>query len=85
MNRPMMFNGSRVIIAEPVNCKKEVKRTWKERLFTLPFNPFNKFKAVDILVDIMEDGQVVQQDNNLHMTIKTWHKLQKAMDNVGCD
>ncbi len=84
MDVPMIFNGSRVIIAEPVNCKSEVKRTWKERLFTLPFTPLTKFKTVNKLVDTMKDGDVIQQGNSLHMTIKTWHKLQRAMDTVGC-
>lgn len=27
-------------------CTKQVKRTWKERLFTLPWRPFQKLKTI---------------------------------------
>jgi len=82
MNNPMVFNGFPVYIAEPLNCKSEVTRTWKERLFTLPFTPLTKSKTINTLVDIMKDGEVIQNGNTLLMTISTWHQLQKTVSNV---
>lgn len=57
---PLMFHGYRVV-ANPILTKTEtrqVKRTWKERLFTLPWTPFKAMRTEsyqvpdrDVLVD----------------------------------
>lgn len=74
---PMHINGVRVFILEPVNCQKEIKRTWRERLFTLPFTPFNKTKTITELVDVIKDGDVMKLNNSLHMNIRTWNQILK--------
>jgi hypothetical protein len=57
---PLMFHGYKVV-ANPILTKtetREVKRTWKERLFTRPWQPFKVIRTEsyqvpdrDVLVD----------------------------------
>jgi len=76
---PQSLNGVPVTIAEPINCEIQIKRTWKERLFTWPFKPFTKTKVGYQLKDILEDGQIIKMDTGLYMTIKTYNDCEKAM------
>ena len=71
------INGIPVHILEPLKIK--IKRTWKERLFTRPFKPFQKFNHN--LVDVLEDDKVLQKADGLFMNAKTWDKWCKAMEN----
>jgi len=45
MNCVGKINGMNVFVS--VNCAEHIttKRSWKERLFTLPFTPFRKYKT----------------------------------------
>ena len=73
-------NGIPVAIIEPIMCTKDVTRTWKERLFTLPFTPFNKFKKEVYWQDMMGYGEVVKNENTLFMSAKTWHKYESCIN-----
>lgn len=76
---PQSLSGVRVTIAEPINCEVKVNRTWKERLFTLPFMPFTKNKIVNQLKDVMQDGQIIKMDTGLYMNAKTFYDCEKAI------
>ncbi len=60
MNNPLMFHGYKVI-ANPIiteSKEREVRRTWKERLFTLPWRPFKALRTETYQVpsrDVMVD------------------------------
>ena len=69
---PQMFNGYKIHIVDPVCTETKVKRSWKERLFTLPFRPFCKSKIVSAWVETVEDGQVIQNNDCIMMNAKTW-------------
>ena len=75
---PMTFNGMRIVISKPNRYEFTTNRSWKERLFSLPFNPFKSTKTEITWSNIMKDGQVIRNENNLHMTEKTWLDLQAA-------
>lgn len=72
---PLTFNGFEVRIARPAPVESKEKRTWKERLFTRPFRPFCKLKAVETLIDTVEDGKILRHENQLIMNDKTWREL----------
>lgn len=75
----MNLNGMPVIISEPVLCSRDVKRTWKERFFTLPFKPFTRFKKESYWQNIIEDGQIIRHGNNLVMNAKTWRECRMKL------
>lgn len=74
-NNPLSINDIPVHILEPLQVK--VERPWKERLFTRPWKPFQKFKFN--FVDVLEDDKIIQKDNGLFMSAKTWDKLNKTI------
>jgi len=78
---PQTLQGVPVTISEPVNCTELIKRTWKERLFTLPFTPLTKDKEVKTLVDTLEDGQIIKMDTGLYMNAKTFIDCKDAIRN----
>lgn len=78
-NTPLSLNGIPVIIAEPIKCTNKVKRTWRERLFTLPFRPFSKFRAEYFLKGVLKDGEIIKLSTGLHMTQKTFNECEKAI------
>lgn len=51
----MNINGLRIIIQSPYT--QQIKRTWKERLFTLPWTPLQRYKTE--YVDLIPDGEVI--------------------------
>lgn len=74
----MIFNGMRVVIAEPIRYEFTTNRSWKDRLFTLPFSPFKSTKTEVKWTNPIEDGQVVNNQSYLYMTEKTWLQLQES-------
>ena len=79
----MIFNGMRVFISEPVKYEFTTSRSWKERLFTLPFKPLQATKTTVIWSNPIEDGKVIKHDRFLHMTEKTWIDLQAHIKDAG--
>lgn len=73
----MMFQGLKVTISEPVLHNFEVKRTWKERLFSL--SPHRKYKTAQRLQDVMLDGQVLRTEQGLVMNAKTWDSVRRTL------
>jgi len=76
---PQSLHGVRVTIAEPINCEIQIKRTWKERLFSWPFKPFKKTKVGHQLKDTLKDGQIIKMDTGLYMNAKTFNDCEKAI------
>lgn len=74
-----MFNGTRVFISEPVKHTYVVERTWKERLLTRPWKPFQKEKSVTTWSDCVPDGEILTTPQGLVMTLKTWNTLNTAI------
>ena len=79
----MVFNGMRVFISEPVKYEFTTNRSWKERLFTLPFKPLVATKTVVSWSNPIEDGKVIKNEGFLHMTEKTWLDLQAQIKAAG--
>lgn len=71
----LSHNGIPVIIANPCKQEVKVKRTWIQRLFTLPFRPFEKYDITYELVEVLEDGQIFQTEKGYIVNAKTWHEL----------
>ena len=76
---PLSIQGVPVTISEPVLTTSNVKRTWKERLFTLPFTPFTSTKEVKSLKEVLEDGQILKMPQGLFMNAKTFNDCEKAL------
>jgi len=75
----MIFQGHRVFLS-PILTKtvtSEVRRTWRERLLTLPWRPLRatKFKSVQIPSD-----EVIQTRDGLFMHPELWERFKLAMD-----
>ena len=77
MATPYKLGQMDVIIAGHFKKEVEVKRTWFERLFTIPFNPIKKTKTVTELFPSLEDGQTLRYGNSLMMNQKTFNELDK--------
>lgn len=73
MASPLSFAGMPVIVHRPMT----VRRTWRERLFSLPWRPFRKFKTVPPAIG---DGQVYRVLDTWHVTESTWDSLKKELD-----
>tara|TARA_R110001632_G_scaffold164527_1_gene282999 strand:- start:942 stop:1211 length:270 start_codon:yes stop_codon:yes gene_type:complete len=78
MPRPMTLHGIPVVIANPANIEKHVKRTWKERLLSL--SPWKSYKVEYELVDILEHGRIIKGHNSFIMTASTWEHCKNAID-----
>lgn len=76
---PFSIQGVPVTISEPVLTTSNVKRTWKERLFTRPFTPFTATKEVKTLTEVLEDGQIFKTPKGLVMNAKTFNDCEKAL------
>jgi len=76
---PFTLNGIKVHISHPVESTREIKRTWKERWFTLPFTPFTKYKEISILCYMVEDGEIIQLNGELYMNNKTWREVSDSV------
>ena len=72
LNSPMYWNGIRVTIVPPNTHSSEVKRKWKERLFSLPFQPFKVMKLVHTTSELLKEGQILQHEGGLFMNAATW-------------
>lgn len=78
---PLSIQGVPVTISKPVLTTSNVKRTWKERLFTRPFTPLTATKEVKTLTELLEDGQILKMPQGLVMNAKTFNDCEKAMIN----
>lgn len=70
------YFGYRIIKAPPRIQK--VKRTWKERLFSKPFQSHK-----DVIVDVLEKGKVLKDDFNMTIVVNEseYHKLCDMLKN----
>ena len=64
-----MFSGMQLVIQKPI--KVVIKRTWKERLFTRPWEPSRKLKYE--YQDLIEDGQALKSNGTLIMNQNASH------------
>lgn len=73
---PQIIGGMRVIVKPPFSNK--VKRTWKERLFTLPWRPMQTHKT-ELHELIMDDEFLVDKVNQvIYCNEKMYQKLKAA-------
>jgi len=78
MSTPNMFNGMRIITSLDMveeGTPYEVKRTWKERLFTLPWKPFYATKTVVPLIP--KQTATFLPNGTLVMHPEMYDKIQK--------
>lgn len=58
MNLEPGILGMKLVVNKYVPDTSTVKRTWKERLFTLPWRPFSKYKNIYAPRAFLLDGTV---------------------------
>jgi len=78
MSTPNMFNGMRIITSLDMveeGTPYEVKRTWKERLFTLPWKPFYATKTAVPLIP--KQTATFLPNGTLVMHPEMYDKIQK--------
>ena len=70
-----MLGGFKVVIVK--DTVYPVKRTWKQRLFTLPWTPLVKTR--DEVHNVLEKGQIIKdcENNILYMKQEAYDKLLK--------
>mgnify|MGYP003649276210 CR=1 FL=1 len=68
-----------VIIQPPYEASKVVARSWKERFFTFPFNPFKSTKIITYSAELVEDGKVIKTGQRLIMNQKTFNKMKAEL------
>lgn len=70
--------GVKIVVVPPFQYK--VKRTWKERLFSLPWKPF----VTDTIEhsEVLRDGEVIQYDNQyvLYCNAATKKMIEEAIN-----
>lgn len=66
------FYGLKVITNDTMEKRR---RTWRERLFTLPWQPLKKIE----LIPLLKDGQVLKHGDMLVMNSKTRNDLINAI------
>ena len=76
---PQIFNGIRFFIVDPVKHTCEKKRTWRQRLFTLPFRPFVRSTTVTTWAEFVADGEVIQNAEGVFMNAKTFDEFKKGL------
>lgn len=80
MNTPFTCNGYRVVENISMTLAGEAhkeKRTWKERLFSLPWNPF---KSHNITIPQIPSTEVIMFENSMIMHPDIAEKLRIAIE-----
>lgn len=81
-NKITVFNGVRIVtdcnMVEP-GPVEEIKRTWKERLFTRPWKPF---KTVKTIIPLVPMTKVFMHDDCWIMHPDILDELKKQLDKV---
>lgn len=82
MRTVLTINGFKIHCILPTPVKKQVLRTWKERLsFSKDqlffWNPFNKYKTVVEYYNSIADGQIIQSGDKVFCNEYTFKELQK--------
>ena len=75
-----IINGFRVIISEPQRYEFTTNRSWKDRLFSLPFNPFKSTKVEVTWTNAVKDGEIIKNGDCLVMTDRTYDEAIKALE-----
>lgn len=77
MDIPQTLYGMRVQIVKP--CKVSIKRTWRERLFSLPWTPLvaNRIEYHEM----MKDGDFIinKETQTIYCNAKTFKKVDDAI------
>ena len=81
-----MHGGFRIVqnsLMDKINYKT-VNRTWKERLFTRPWNPLKKQKIE--VISVPSDEVIVDELNNvIYMHTKTFKEFMEQFDELERD
>ena len=82
LSKPGMYNGFKVFVNDHMEGAY-IKRTWKERLFSLPWEPLVKTKWDHTAGEKkIKDGQFFRFKNEeLHCNSVTFKALNDAIDN----
>lgn len=70
---PQTFAGMPVVLQHPLI----VQRTWKERLFTRPWQPTVRTRVIPPAIP---EGQVIRVNDTWIMTVRTWDGLKRELD-----
>lgn len=76
---PDHFMGTKVFVNRARATRTE-RRTWKERLFTLPWRPWIATKEVPG-VYLVEDGVVFQTPEGFTMNPNTYRAFKRELEN----
>ena len=76
---PNTLQGVPVTISEPLKVEVKVKRNWFERLLTVPFNPFAKYRVTYEWQDSLKDGDIIKSNTGLYMNRKTFNDCENAL------
>jgi hypothetical protein len=71
----LTLNGKQVLVSKTRKSTFKVKRSWKERLFSLPFKPFKKTKDETTFTDLVKDDECIFFEDKILVNEKTFHKL----------
>lgn len=72
MNETLMFMGLEVVVNPFISDYTRIKRTWKERLFTKPWQPLKVYKRV-------EDRKVYYNGQAIYMSYEIRAMLLKDL------
>lgn len=69
------YCGMKIIV--PPLVKQETKRTWKERLFTLPWQPFVTHNIR--YIETIKDGEVLKTADSYFMNQATYEDFKRKI------
>lgn len=69
------LHGLDIIVHPGVNVRKTRHRTWRERLLTWPWKPWESCQDYTVAEDLLRDGQVLKLDGRLMMNRATYNRL----------
>lgn len=78
-NLPNTLKGVPVFIQSDIKQENAVKRTWRERLFTLPFKPLVKTKIIKEYINYYKDGQIITTEEGLVMNQQTFNDCEAVL------
>lgn len=77
-HNPQTLCGTRVIIERPIQVT--IRRTWKERFFSLPFRPFTLFRFE--WKEILADNECIHDriNNIIYCNERTFIRLKASLE-----
>lgn len=74
----MRYGNLKIIVPPPIEVT--VKRTWKDRLFSLPWHPRQSTKIELHENPVLQDGQVIKIVDCLYMNTFTYDQFKRGLN-----